>query len=1083
MIRVCGPRQAPLAKACSLALAIPKALPDWKKDGPKGSRQVPLPKELMDKRQKLVDFMALQELPNDAFGRQRVVGDDGGHKSNQFFLQCLDHTLAAGVGLPLSHFRLDQPWRPLRITEQRYYVAIEDLPGYEPQPGDAADRKRSCVYDSETDATRIEVPLVYLDGLLHRPALHAVSDEGPVGAPALWALFSRGFIRGTRKSDPWHKLHRLTQGAVKSSGLWVIVLEFTIVFNLLHAPWGGDAFYWTVREAAGQYLKVAEVDDPLFAAMYEDLCACHGGMGIDFGTAPHMQKMLVQLRSSPVLARKGDHVRLGRWMSFFREADTRSDSLMDLLLFLIFVGYRCGFWKHISQSPLFTGTRDPLPSIDGAEDAAEVVHGVPAGTPPTTVRASNSEIDKLRKGSKNMLELACTILGNKVRFRLLQVLRVMHNPIRSAFAQWQTMGKTQLGALEMHFGWCVGHAISAVATSTLQALTAADAMDAMRFCSWAGELSEAEVLDETYVSERAFDMCMRLTGNILVFGMQYSCNLPHMLVLLIHPEECIKMACLERLKTIWEWLDRAFVHSRTDGFISTVVKELEWTQWDWVMSLLALLSEVDFTTVLPEVAFQVRQFARSLPATHINEDAFGVLQEASRQSPNKQLAPQSQWHRLATSRLAAEYDRPPPIVTEAAKSCACTGKIPKTIFNPDSMDFSMTMEQLPKVLEGYTSPSPERAATIPMCLQCCLSLPWAGVKVAWLSLLMKIGCVVVESSSPKSPFMVLHATRWGCMLWPLQGLRSADGTRRLVFVQPVEENRNPWVFRCVSDIEQWTMVDVKVVPPACQKESEKSRGLIVDLAHRPLPLLKCAARHCFPNMLVAHLKKLMPIAKVEALTGGRRAMTEADICKRLLETILPEESPEGIKHILAKRLSPEKLTSVLFDEDNLGHVENCVDEFDRQEFEEAKHQHAKAKKKHSTASAPSGAPRAEGGPSASSSGQSRPKISLKGSKTPDAARAFIPQVAGCSVREDTVRHMRWSITYTGKPEPPFSISRSYGDQSVLSREDALKYCLRVVWQWHADITGAPCPFDLGGGGQPLLGAEGGLEPSASGGSS
>lgn len=1042
-----------------------QALPDWKKDAPRGSKQVPASKEVQQHREKLASFLGAHDALE---GPKRVARkkEDNPHIANQFFLQCLDHTLVGGTGLALSHFRLERPWRPPAIDEERYYVEAASLEGCVAHPSDPPNRQRSCILNTTTGETRLECPLSYdHDGRLDWASLHAVSDEGPVGAPALWALFSGRFLRGTRRNDPWHKLHRLTQGVVKACGLWVVVLEFTIVFNLLHAPWGGDAFFWTVQDAAKRYMECASIDDPLFGYMYEDLSVSAGSVGLDFGTVEHMQRMLSRLGQSPVLASKGDHVRLGRWMSFFREADKRSDSLYELLVFLVYIGYRCKFWSTIDDSPLTAGRRDDAGGDQEGEDMAEP-DPVPDGAPPATVRSSNIELDKLRKTSRNMLDLSCAILGNRLRFRLLQVLRVAHNPIRAAFARWQTMAKTQLGSLEMHFGWCGSETVAQVMHETLSVLSSAECVKQLRFVPRDSGASDGELLDDEYIAGRCLELVSRLAGSIAVFGMQYSHNLPHYFMLLLHPLEEVRARCLSELRRIWFWLSRSFVAGRSDEFVATFLDELEWTRWDWVMSLLVLLSEVDFQHITQDIRTLLVQFSRSMPTTHINEDAFHVLQEAARKSPNGQLAPQSQWHSLVTARLAAEYDRPQVRVDEDARS-SCTGqRIPKSMFVADRMDFSLSMETLSKVFAGYTSPSPERSAMIPFCLQCALKYQWSEVKSAWLSLLMQVGFIVVARDAPMSAFLVCHVTKYGCILWPLSTTRTSTGCRNLIVQRPTSEKPVPWQFVAVHDAAHWRMAEAVAIPPAKQSDTDRSRGIMLDLRDRPKDIISSAARQCFPNLQVAHLKKLLGIAGC-AFTG-RRPTTEADICLALLRKLLPEESDEVMRNILAKRVAPQKLSSVLFEGENLSRVEDCLDEFDKSEFQESKKQHlTETAKARSSKTKAAGSVSCGGGASSSSSGPSRPKLSFTGAKTPQEAKLYCPQIKGCVPKEDSVRHLRWSISYTEKAEPPYSISKSYGDQSTVSRDDALRYCLQRIWVWHEEATGEKCPFDFSSS-EPLL---------------
>lgn len=98
--------------ACfSLESSPHKALPDWKKDAPRGSRRLPLASEMDEHEKGLAEFMSFHA---SAPGSKpsRAQSSDTQRISNQFFLQCLDHALLGGTGLSLAYFRVDQPWRP-----------------------------------------------------------------------------------------------------------------------------------------------------------------------------------------------------------------------------------------------------------------------------------------------------------------------------------------------------------------------------------------------------------------------------------------------------------------------------------------------------------------------------------------------------------------------------------------------------------------------------------------------------------------------------------------------------------------------------------------------------------------------------------------------------------------------------------------------------------------------------------------------------------------------------------------------------------------------------------------------------------
>ena len=77
--------------------------------------------------------------------------------------------------------------------------------------------------------------------------------------------------------------------------------------------------------------------------------------------------------------------------------------------------------------------------------------------------------------------------------------------------------------------------------------------------------------------------------------------------------------------------------------------------------------------------------------------------------------------------------------------------------------------------------------------------------------------------------------------------------------------------------------------------------------------------------------------------------------------------------------------------------------------------------------------------------------------TREQAKAFLPQIVGCTIQKDTKLHMRWKGIYPNE-EAPFSISKVW-DEKTSDREAMLK-CLNWSWDCHSEVTGEACPFDL-----------------------
>ena len=159
---------------------------------------------------------------------------------------------------------------------------------------------------------------------------------------------------------------------------------------------------------------------------------------------------------------------------------------------------------------------------------------------------------------------------------------------------------------------------------------------------------------------------------------------------------------------------------------------------------------------------------------------------------------------------------------------------------------------------------------------------------------------------------------------------------------------------------------------------------------------------------------------------------------------------------MAKGFSPKVVEqSVLFEE---GVIEACVhvvDEADASEVHDAKAEHSKMQQQRSGVASSSSSSGAAGSNSAPQA-----KMTLTGSVTPAWAKTWMPTTRRYQIVLDVVRHFRWKILLLEKQDAPASVRKAFCDGSNITREAALRYCLRQTWQYHTSVTGEVCPWDL-----------------------
>ena len=486
-----------------------------------------------------------------------------------------------------------------------------------------------------------------------------------------------------------------------------------------------------------------------------------------------------------------------------------------------------------------------------------------------------------------------------------------------------------------------------------------------------------------------------------------------------------------------------------------LLDDMQWPSWCWVREELLLLSEFGFEHVPEDVRLDMLDLFMGVLSTNINEDAFHDLRNLERASPNGKLSRVKRWQGLVSSLLAASYDRPGPPVTEQARSDAAK-ELPASVFSADATDFSMGMDVL-KLLgtEKYVSPSAARWSLIPMSLQCCLELKdWNLVKAAWRSLLLQPGSLAVHESRPRQAFMVLHVSKWGCLMWPVTRKRRCDFVwyeyRPATELEPC-----PWEFHTVHDQGKWKGGMPQAIPPVLQQgcgDRGPPGGVVIDaVKFQSLHIL--SAECCFKGLLVDNLKSLL-IDTGKLFPQGKRPTTEMALCEELLRTILPGLSEEELAAKLASRSQPKDIgDSILWQDDNLEMVGHVLDDDDILDYKKslAKVRGAKQAKKPKESSG------GRGSSAGGASGSGGPGVRITGATTPEHAKALIPQVKGCHIKLDSVMHMRWQVQYLNRLQPPYHFGKCYGSEAAITKAEALKQCIATAWKWHEELTGERCP--------------------------
>lgn len=421
----------------------PEVLRDWKisskRPGSKSSAETK--GELYAK---LEEFFAGEEAKVDL---SKVESES--MVANQMVVKAIDHALRGGAGRALIGFKPSRRLEPLRPGEERYFLDIAALPQSCAREGAC---QRACVRDKATGSTRLELP----SELIGEASLHVRSDQGAIGWPAYIYMFSSIGLNGTYAYDTAHHAHNELENGIKSSKCWWLMLEMTIVLNLVMGPWNGSSWFSTLRGALDTYVANHTWRCPLFAFFYEriakDFQDCPAGA---YGSAEHMEATFARLKTAKVFFAKGVRVKMARWMSIW---DSWDEFKMFSGVFTLVLAYAClrhGIVKNrqdlqkIANSTAAPATaRGPTSSRATGSGASASVAPAPSAPPRQEVRHSNKDVASLREKAANTLHLALLIQANTTKYSMMQAMSFIVAPVRRRFGQMIVMQKTQKGCVD-----------------------------------------------------------------------------------------------------------------------------------------------------------------------------------------------------------------------------------------------------------------------------------------------------------------------------------------------------------------------------------------------------------------------------------------------------------------------------------------------------------------------------------------------------------------------------------------------------------------------------------------------------------
>ena len=1063
-------------------VASPKVTPDYRKGvqaRPQHAQAEPSSHAVALERAWLSTWM--EDLPSE---KERLLVKEAALRRRERLpnlaqLKALDFALLAGTGQQLSSFKADgPPLGPLQPGEVRYFLLADACSPGISRDTDPPGRLRSCIKDA-LGRTRFEVPIQRDSrGLSVRKALHVVTDQGTIGTPALDYLLSVYNMRGTRWTDPAHRMWNSAKLACKRAGLWSTVQEWCVVFNALRGPWAGAAWHVQLRQSATHLLTTVSENNPLFNQFFPELAKECESQPLDWGSSRHRSELWRALRACDFLHSLGDHVRLGRWFSWFAVAEKRSGEKIRLLFFITYLGLQEKYWDSFEQSPAAQGAADVVEE----QEALDTEGGrVEAGR---GVAQSNLEAENLaarRKECKNTLDLAARILASPMKRRYMEGLQVCYHSLRVHFRSMVTQQKTQRGGMELLWNWALGDKCSELASDTLASVFSSDFARRCELVEEGGGATPGEVKEDQQVAAKFGKLVVNICGLYLVDMMVYSDSVPGIMLLLAHPDAEVVGRALCRLEHIWAWVLGAEERAVACSHTRAMLREMQPLRWQWVRELFVMLHEVRFRDVTDDILDMVNGLLQGILSTGPCEDSFNLLRGVEACSANKTCGRKSRWWSLITSSLATEYDRVTPSITWVARQGAAKA-VPASLFCGWQQQGSLSEETLEDFKSGrWDAISVEKWSLIPQALAAAQSVQRTQLPGVWRALLAQAGDVVVHSEASTKALLVLSASRWGWVVWPLKMQRRGD----FVFYVPEKaEKKSKHHFRVVWDHQEWKATEPEWAPPAVQAseaQGQSALGHIVLLLRRPLMrrLVAHSATRCFKGLSLTNLRELARDQGVEKACK----MGERQVCAAMMDKLLMGHTAQEKEQIMEQRFrdadeeqqeEESKEPNLLMEGDFLQVAEAVLDENDAEELRAQKK--AREKKAARAAEAKAAAPKpaaaadaaagcagaaAAAGSDAAAPATERARVSVRGYHTPQAAKDLLPRIKGCTIACDNVRFHRWQVSYLQKAAAPYSFSRAWRKDGGPPREaECLAACLRTVWCWHQAHTGEACPWDF-----------------------
>lgn len=960
----------------------------------------------------------------------------------------------------------------LRPGERRYFAQMPALGGHPEQ--------RSCL-ELEGGTRCIEVPrLIDGEGQRQHLVLHLACDQGSIGLPALMYLQYSVGLRMTVSNDLFHRVHNDIVDSVAEAGLMLVRLEYLVAAKVRQGPFAGQANCSIMASAAAEMSVCWTAENPVFQLLYRDIVAEHPeALGsADIGTKEHMATAWEWCCAELQRVSCGSNVKTGRWFSFEEQGRESSGRRWLDVLLLSFLGLQRGWWKHFGDNPVASAmdglddNEQPLPGEAG-EDAADAQEEAPMEDGPVdrrlSVAAGRAEVRKRRQKCCSILHFTCNLLCKDAGARLWRGMCHATVPLEAFFGEAIAQVKNSKGLQHLH-SELSGGVMKDICLQLMQNLFSFDFGAKVDLPRCMAAQTPFLRQQNALVIGRLWAMVQHLSGQLLLTGMAYQMP-PLSFLRLLDPVDANRQEALATCRRDWEALQALEATSLESGACQSFTTALLVGKQQFSRELYVRLAEVGFDMVPADVRSDLLGFSRSYLSSLICEQFFNEMREAAGDNRAKRMEAFNMYHTMArASKSLHEFDRPPLVVTSAARAAA-PPKLPPSTFCAEPNKFSLG----PEVLDGLMSPtpswptmSPQRLKLVPMAweLMRAHNGNWAEMQNSFLSLLIQPGSLVCKPGE-KVGRLVLCATHFGALTY-----RMALRPESVIELAPLA--RESVEFVSVDNPSRWKIVATRVEAIAPGGGAAGKAAIVLKHDGSAEPLLRHACRRGFRGLTIEHLRRLCRVVEV----SEPRPATEARLLNTLAVAIMKDEATEDFlkqamvaRHECADASAHIQPTKIFATDGGVGDaldVEFSDDEVVEEQIKRLREQKAKAARQQaervqaveglrSSATSSSAAPKATGERAA------RKFVAVQGDGiTAAAAKAYLPP--DCALSKDDKRENRWRLRMKWSNAER---SKSYGRRSECTDWEAMTFLIQLAWREHSRLTGHPCPFSFSsdGGGE------------------